>query len=637
MTEITLNYIKNKIDKTHSFGLYNNWIIPNLILCGPFCGLDGINYKTDQEVIDNLTKILSTGIDTFICLQKEISPQDGTIGTVNNNFIWAFPKFCNYSYYIKNFLSTANCNYIYLPIKDNSAPSLQEFSVLMDSIFSILEKDKKIFIHCAGGHGRTGMVASALISLLENTSVDSAIERNQRRHDSRVKLDGRQKVNSIVISPSTPNQRNLVELYINSKKLCEYPSFQIKEVLENKNLRISGGGMSAEIGFAKYYAFRRKLVYTGWDINIRMVTPNIIINTLNYIVDNVKKIESRGCMKPILYSPGYLSVSYMVELCNLIYLPSQFLIGFNEIKQLKAVLQTLYNNKIKAYAVAGYDSCISHCLVAWIKFIEMPPQYDKLIKNYLHTDKLLLAGVYDKNHETFGENIIYQYGSQTECIQSKNIYFLHIYSCYGDKITKDWTIFKKLAIDFKSENMGKEKCTYVGDWESALDFMDETSFYPSYYGNFYKAGAKDTLPLYKLSYQLSRKFMKINNISINGIVANPYIMNSPTYETHYGYLGFTYWAGNPNVDEYLFQLIKNDLPENGTLWLNDQNNQKINLYHLFENIKIIHINNSSPMCIELANWLEKNQPRVYPTRDYINIYQLKKIMEKCDIKLIGFL
>jgi|LakMenEpi03Aug12_release.lakeMendotaPanAssembly.Ray.scaffolds.fasta_scaffold27480_4 protein-tyrosine phosphatase len=607
---------------TTSIGKYNNWIIPGLIACGPFPGIDGLNYLDEKEVNENISCLFQCGIDTFVCLQHEITQQDGTVGTIDKKFIWAFPKFCNYSYLIKDPL----IKYLYFPIIDQSVPTMTDFITNIDNILNEILKGRKIFIHCAGGHGRTGIYAAALIYLFEKCSLVEALKRTQDRHDSRIELDKRQK--SKVCSPSNKLQVEFVEQFTITTK-C---SFKCEEV--DNNIFVCGG-MSTEISFAKYCAFRMEKIYSGWEVNIRTIYPDIIIDTLKYVVNTVKNMEVKGCQKPVLYSPGFLSTPYMTELCNMVYLPSQFLVGFNSVQDIKKMLQTLNDSGIKAYAVAGYDACIPNHLVAWIKFIEMPPQYADLICNYLKTDKILLCGVYDVNQKTFGENVIFQYENYTGSIKENDLFFLHIFSCYGEQtFLKDWNVFKTLAPDFDESKMIDKKCSFVGDWESAIDFID-LSYFPSYTGKLYSATALDTLPLYNLSYELSRCFMLNNNITIIGIVANPYIMNNPTYESHYGYLGFTYWAGNPSCGNILKSLVNKDMPENGTLWLNDQHEQRKEFLDMFPGCKKIYINNKNSLGYELSEWIGKYKPVVYPRRNYVSFPQLFEVLQTCGIILVG--
>jgi len=405
-------------------------------------------------------------------------------------------------------------------------------------------------------------------------------------------------------------------------------SFQLYTTTNNR-LYVSGG-MSTEIGFAKYIAHRTKAVYAGWDINIRMVYPHIIEDTLKSVVKHVQAVETHGCARTILHSPGFLSVPYMTELCDFIYLPSQFLVGFNSFNELQDTLENAKKAGIKAYAVAGYDGCIPHCLVAWIKFEKMPSAYTDLIENFLGSDRILLAGVYNKDGKTTGENVIHRYND--------DIYLLHIHSCYGQKtLDKDWEIFKGLTDDFLSDQVEKDKSLHIGDWESALDNMTRSYIKTDYKGLVYRACASDTLPLYKLTYELSRVFMAINKIPIAGIVTNPYIMNTPTYEATYGYLSFSYWAGSSFIDKELPKLIKRDMPIGGVLWFNDQNLQKKTLYDKlikeFPINKHVYICNQTPLCDELTSWIEKYKPKTYPSHTPVSIYQLGVAMKEAQVKL----
>jgi hypothetical protein len=185
-------------------------------------------------------------------------------------------------------------------------------------------------------------------------------------------------------------------------------SFTIKTREEDKFM-FCDGGMSAEIAFTKYVSHRTNIVYGGWNNSIRMVREGIITDTLNAIEKAVSDLEVQSSEKPIIISPGYISVPYITELCNCVYLPSHLLIGLNSISSLQKELDNLKEQGIKAYAEVGYDGCINHCLVAWIKFIEIPPQYRNVI-TYLSSDNVILSGVIPENGNT-GENFFYKYYS----------------------------------------------------------------------------------------------------------------------------------------------------------------------------------------------------------------------------------
>jgi hypothetical protein len=361
-----------------------------------------------------------------------------------------------------------------------------------------------------------------------------------------------------------------------------------------------------------------------------MAYPNIITDTLQFIVEQVKTIETEKCEKTALIAPGFLSVSYMVELCNFIYLPSQFLVGFNKMEDIIAILNNLSENGIKAYAVAGYDDCIPHCLVAWIKFIEIPFFYKDLITNYLKSTKVVMGGVYANDNITFGENYIYQYNRRTETITEGDIYLLHINACYGQDIQIDWSIFKNLVSDFININVIQRSINYITDWESGFDLLS-----PSWFGDFdgviHLLSARDTKLLYAISYELSKKFININNISISGLVLNPYIINNPFYEANYGYIGYTYWQGNSSYQRDINTIFQ-DIPKNGLIWFNDQFNNIEPFYNIIIKKKL-RINNTSTECKELASWIKNYKPLQYPLRNFVSISQLKDVLEKVRVNL----
>ena len=140
----------------------------------------------------------------------------------------------------------------------------------------------------------------------------------------------------------------------------------------------------------------------------------------------------------------------------------------------------------------------------------MPPQYNDLITNYLASNNVILSGIFDTNNKTIGENVIYKYEEKgnNDNICYGDIYLLCINSCYIQKsLSKDLEIFSSLLKDFKPEWLSENRSYNIGDWESAIDIID-TNFYPtSQKYNLYCMTSKDTLPLYKLSYELSKEFI----------------------------------------------------------------------------------------------------------------------------------
>ena len=101
--------------------------------------------------------------------------------------------------------------YISYPIKDHSIPTnLRSFAQLILQIADILkklEKDKKIFINCIGGHGRSGIVVASVLCFVFQISPQNALEYTKYFHNNRENM--REKWRKIG-SPQTLEQKKFV-------------------------------------------------------------------------------------------------------------------------------------------------------------------------------------------------------------------------------------------------------------------------------------------------------------------------------------------------------------------------------------------------------------------------------------------
>ena len=164
------------------------WIEENLILGGCYPGdLD------PKEATKKLTSLVDFGIRTIICLQE---PNE--TGTNGKPFDPYMEELCEIAKK-KGVEITRKC----FPIPDGSAPSAEKMQEILQCIRISLEKDKPVYVHCWGGHGRTGTIAGCWL-------VERGIEANQalthiknaRRHSSHLKS---------FLSPHTTEQINMVK------------------------------------------------------------------------------------------------------------------------------------------------------------------------------------------------------------------------------------------------------------------------------------------------------------------------------------------------------------------------------------------------------------------------------------------
>lgn len=82
----------------------------------------------------------------------------------------------------------------FFPIKDNSKPNnWLQFSVLIIKLCSFIKGGMRVFIHCRGGHGRSGMVAAAILCYLYGEHPEHALRKISDIHSTRSGLSIRWK------------------------------------------------------------------------------------------------------------------------------------------------------------------------------------------------------------------------------------------------------------------------------------------------------------------------------------------------------------------------------------------------------------------------------------------------------------
>lgn len=88
----------------------------------------------------------------------------------------------------------SNVTYISYPIRDQGIPN-KGVDTLLTMLATLLKNGQKVYIHCKGGHGRSGLVSAMLISMLLNLSASKAIEYITRCHNQRLNLKSYRRAN----------------------------------------------------------------------------------------------------------------------------------------------------------------------------------------------------------------------------------------------------------------------------------------------------------------------------------------------------------------------------------------------------------------------------------------------------------
>lgn len=103
--------------------------------------------------------------------------------------------------------------YISYPIKDRSIPSnIQSFSKLiirLSQLIQTLKNNDKMYIHCKGGHGRSGIIVACILCYLFDLPPDEALARTNVYHSDRKIMREKWR---LLGSPQTRVQKRFVQL-----------------------------------------------------------------------------------------------------------------------------------------------------------------------------------------------------------------------------------------------------------------------------------------------------------------------------------------------------------------------------------------------------------------------------------------
>lgn len=168
----------------------SNWVIPGKLLVGAYPAS-----QDDTETFDLLTSILKLGICKFVCLQLEY--KSGVPEQQWRNGQALRPYFEDLSLLVKNkqmFKVLADdenvcdhdqLNFVHFPIKDCSVTDDSGVFNLAIELVEAIAAGEIIYLHCWGGHGRTGTLVSIMLHLMYGLSAEESMAYCQRTHDLR--------------------------------------------------------------------------------------------------------------------------------------------------------------------------------------------------------------------------------------------------------------------------------------------------------------------------------------------------------------------------------------------------------------------------------------------------------------------
>jgi len=134
----------------------SNWVIPGMVMAGNRSSVD----KHPHELI-------AEGITTFVSLQQK---QDTPGRSYQKRVLQAFPE----------------ARFRSFPIPDqNIAQDSHVNAFVQELVQRVLENGEVLYIHCTGGHGRTGTICALLLASAYKLGAEESIGRVQAYHDTR--------------------------------------------------------------------------------------------------------------------------------------------------------------------------------------------------------------------------------------------------------------------------------------------------------------------------------------------------------------------------------------------------------------------------------------------------------------------
>ena len=161
--------------------LESNWVVPGILMAGAFPAT-----SNDEETFKLITSILKCGITKFVCLQKEYYPNITEYNWRNNKGIR--PYFEDVKRIVSNkdsfetlaeftnIVTPDKLSFEHCPIIDcGITEDFHIISLAKKLVQSIIEGDI-LYIHCWGGHGRTGTLISIMLHIMYGMSAEDAMK-----------------------------------------------------------------------------------------------------------------------------------------------------------------------------------------------------------------------------------------------------------------------------------------------------------------------------------------------------------------------------------------------------------------------------------------------------------------------------
>lgn len=310
---------------------------------------------------------------------------------------------------------------------------------------------------------------------------------------------------------------------------------------EGVPLYLLDGGMSAEYGVAQALANLAGGVAHTWRVQAPGMGPNPVFGGPDFLAESLQRtvayyddlLGRDAKVDTVVLGTGVSSASYVCHALGAPFLPAHFLLSTHSISATQVVLDAAAAADLPAYATLGYDESMPGVAVAWIKLLDLPPQYKDFLVRHGVRDVVLLGQTGASGQ--FGR----RRGEPRAGIAAGDT-FVTWPDC-GSSLDDDW--LRRSIADLDEQPL-EEPALPIADWESGLADEALSGIVAGLAGidvAAYLLTGPDYLAMYDIASAVQAAFLAKNGIPVTGIAANPYLLTHPVAETRAGALPFVYW------------------------------------------------------------------------------------------------
>lgn len=150
---------------------------------------------------------------------------------------------------------TTKHQYINYPIQDHRIPtdwvSFSELVINITNIIKNLKDDQKIYIHCKGGHGRSGIVVACILCYYHNMSPTEALQKTSQFHSKRPEMQDKWRR---IGSPQGKRQKDFVHRFFHVIRYSDNFYEEFENTSNHTVTTLLGTFPNAQLAFLAYKA-----------------------------------------------------------------------------------------------------------------------------------------------------------------------------------------------------------------------------------------------------------------------------------------------------------------------------------------------------------------------------------------------